>query len=133
MEWETEKLKKTMFTGEYVVWGTRIKTIVPREERMELSWRDRNVYFTVLRVLWDLGGAMPEEIRYSEIIACQQVHHALVDRYHSAHTGNEGSAVFHHHEIGITGGQHLKGGLTRRAACGDQAHAGLLFEDSLHG
>jgi hypothetical protein len=46
MEWETEQLKKAMFIGEKLIWGTNIKTITPSEERMNLGWRKRNIYFT---------------------------------------------------------------------------------------
>lgn len=67
MEWETEQLKKVMFIGERLIWGTNIKTITPKEERMNLGWRKRNIYFTDQRILWDVTSHIPDEIPYSAV------------------------------------------------------------------
>jgi hypothetical protein len=67
MEYEVEKLRKALFIGETLVWGARIKTTTPRDERMNISWTDRTIYFTDRRILWQVGAVIPPEIRYDEI------------------------------------------------------------------
>src|SRR6266404_290376 len=68
INWNIDQLKKTMVVGEILIWGTHIQTVTPKDLKpVNIGWRDRDIYFTNQRILWNVNKTIPEQIPYETI------------------------------------------------------------------